>query len=184
MYRWLIAVLLVSLLTGCFKLPWALTPETEYIATEHNMAMTLPQGWMLSSRDDVVLLTRDGVLLQYVVVETIHVDNDLTNTKKHFKRNMLPLEQAEVILDNMSTSDNYTGFKVTKKAPAKVAGHQAFSAEYRFKDEDGLVYNGVMYGFMQNDWFYGVYYVAPKRHYFPRDKAKFEKLIKSIKLLV
>ena len=68
--------------------------------------------------------------------------------------------------------------------PAEVDGHQAFRAEISYKDEDGLLYKGVMYGFMQNNWFYLVRYVAPNRFYFSRDEAKFEKIVKSLKLLV
>lgn len=184
MYRLLITCVLALLLSGCFTPPWTATTEAEYVATDFNVAMKLPSGWMVNSRKDVLLATRDGVLLQYIVVENIHVEDELTDTKKQFKRGLLPLEQAEVILDNMAGKDHYTGFKILSKKPAKIAGHQAFRAEYRFKDEDGLEYRGTYYGFMQNDWFYGVRYVAPKRHYYNRDLKKFEKAVKSMRLLV
>lgn len=184
MQRLLFIGLLTILLSGCITPPWTETTEAEYIGTDFNVALKLPPGWMVNSRKDVLLSTRDGILLQYIVLENIHVEDEFTNTKKRLKRGMLPLEHAEVLLDNMAGKEHYTGFKILSKKPAKIAGHQAFRAEYRFKDSDGLEYKGVYYGFMQNDWFYGVRYVAPKRHYFDRDLKKFEKAVKSMRLLV
>lgn len=184
MRRLLIASFLVLLLGGCFTPPWTATTDAEYIGTDFNVAMQLPPGWMVHARKDVMLATRDGILLQYIALENIHVEDELTNTKKQFKRGMLPLEHAEIILDNMAGKEHYTGFKILSKKPAKIAGHQAFRAEYRFKDSDGLEYMGVYYGFMQNDWFYGIRFVATKRHYYKRDLNGFEKAIKSLRLLV
>jgi hypothetical protein len=184
MRRLLTISLLTLLLAGCITPPWTATTNAEYVATDFNVAMKLPAGWMVNSHKDILLATRDGYLLQYISLENIHIEDELTNTKKKFSRGMLPLEHAEIILDNMSGKEQYTGFKVLSKKPAKLAGHQAFRAEYRFKDEDGLEYKGVYYGFMQNDWFYGVRYVAPKRHYYKRDLEKFEKAVKSMRLLV
>jgi len=180
----IIWVIVLLLLTGCFKRPWTPTLHSEQIINSQNVSLTLPDDWMLSGRDDLLLVTRDGVLLQNIIVATISVDDELKYTKKRFRRGMSPLEQAEVYLDNMASSPNHTAFKVHGKQPAKVAGHQAFRAEYSLKDDDGLVYRGILYGFMQNNWFYVVRYVAPERHYFPRDKEQFEQVVQSIKLLV
>lgn len=184
MRKFLITGMLSLILGGCITPPWSVSTEAEYVATDFNVAMKIPPGWMVHSRKDVLLATRDGVLLQYIVLENIHVDDELSNTKKQFKRGLLPLEQAEVILDNMAGNEHYKGFKLLSKKPAKISGHQAFRAEYRYKDADGLEYRGVYYGFMQNDWFYGVRYVAPKRHYYQRDVKKFEKSVQSMRLLV
>lgn len=185
MRKVLICIVVMLLLAGCIKRPWTPTsPNTEYVASAQNVSVQLPEGWMLSGREDIMLLTRDGVLLQNVIVVTINVKDELKYTKKKFKRGMLPLEQAGVALDNMVSNPNYTAFKVHSKKPATVAGHQAFRTEVTFKDKDGLLYRGILYGFMQNDWFYLVRYVAPDRHYFSRDKAKFENIVKSLKLVV
>lgn len=177
-----IAVML--LLCGCIKRPWTPAPTTEHISVSQNVRLTLPDGWMLSGRDDVLLVTRDGVRLQNVIVATINVKDELKYTKKKFKRGMLPLEQAGVILDNIASNPNRAALKVHSKKPAMVAGHQAFRTEVTFKDKNGLMYRGLLYGFMQNDWFYLVRYVAPNRHYFARDKEHFEKIVSSIKLVV
>jgi len=184
MRKSIIYIIVLLLLTGCFKRPWTPALNSEQIIQSQNVSLILPNDWMLSGREDFMLVTRDGVLLQNIIVATIGVDDELKYTKKRFRRGMSPFEQAEVFLDNMSSSPNQSAFKVHDKQPAHVDGHQAFRAEYSFKDDEGLVYQGILYGFMQNNWFYVVRYVAPKRHYFSRDKEKFEKVVKSIKLLV
>ena len=177
-------IAIVLLLTGCIKRPWNPAPTTEHAAASQNVRLQLPEGWMLSSREDILLVTRDGVLLQNVIVAVIHAEDELKYTKKRFNPGMRPLEQAGVILDNMASNPNRFAFKVQSKKPAKVAGHQAFRSEVTFQDKDGLLYRGILYGFMQNEWFYFVRYVAPERHYFARDKAAVETIVRSMRLMV
>lgn len=186
MKRSLLAILAFSLiLQGCFTLPWSQTKAKTYEFPKQNMDITLPEGWMMSNRgDDIVLLTRDGALLQYIMLEPIHVDSEFKYTKKQLKRGMSPLEQAEVMLDQMASSPDWKGFKVLGKKPAKVATHNGFRAEFTYKDSDGLGYRGIVYGFMQNNWFYGLHFVATSRHYFDRDKQAFEDLVKSARLRI
>lgn len=184
MKKFILYLLLTLLLTGCFKRPWTPTLDAEYNATSQNVSLRLPADWMLSGREDITLLTRDGVLLQNILVATISIEDELKYTKKKFRRGMSPLEQAEIILDNMAGSPNRTAFKIKSKKPAKIGGHQAFRSEFTFKDQEGLLYRGVLYGFMQNNWFYAVRYLAPNRHYFQRDKRTFDKVVKSIKLII
>ncbi|MDJ0720584.1 MAG: hypothetical protein QNJ04_03095 [Desulfobacterales bacterium] len=179
-----IGIATILLLTGCIKRPWNPTPTTEHAAASQNVRLHLPDGWMLSSREDILLVTRDGVLLQNVIVAAVHVDEELKYTHKRFKPGMQPLEQAGVILDNMASNPNRFAFKVQSKKPARIAGRKAFRTEVAFKDKDGLQYRGILYGFMQNEWFYLVRYVAPERHYFARDKAAFETIVRSMRLMV
>lgn len=186
MKKYLIPVVVLSLLLqGCFTLPWTQTAARVYELPRQNMNITFPDGWMQSNQQkDNLILTRDGMLLQYIMVEPIHIDSTFTNTKKKLRRGMTPLEQAEVMLDQMASDPDWAGFKVLEKKPAAVAGHNGFRAAFTFKDSDGLAYSGIVYGFLQNDWFYGLHYLATSRHYFDRDKKVFEDLVKSAKLRI
>lgn len=176
---------LCLLLQGCFTLPWTQTAAKVYELPTQNMNIAFPEGWMKSNRQkDFLLLTRDGPLLQYIMVEPIHIDSEFTHTKKKFRRGMTPLEQAEVMLDQMASDPDWVGFKVLEKKPAKVAGHNGFRAAFSFNDTDGLAYRGIVYGFMQNTLFYGLHFVAASRHYFDRDKQQFENLVKSAQLRI
>jgi hypothetical protein len=184
MRQLVVCTIVAVVLTGCFQRPWTPTLDREHVSTHQNASVGLPKGWMVSGRKDLLLVTRDGVVLQNIILETVSVEEELKFTKKKFKSGMLPFEQSEVILDNLASNPARTAFKVHKKEPAKVAGHQAFRAEISFRDQDGLQYRGILYGFMQNNWFYLMRYMAPERHYFTRDRDLFEQSVKSLKLLI
>lgn len=184
MYRILIYMIAAVLLSGCIKSAWTNTTSATYFAQSQNISLELPLGWMISGRDDILLVTRDGERLQHILAGVINVDDELSYTKKKFRRGMVPLEQAEVLFDNMASNPNMNAFTVEKKKPARVDGHEAFRADFTFKDGNGLLYRGIQYGFMQNNIFYSIRFVAPNRHFFNRDKAKFEASVKTVKLLI
>ena len=73
--------------------------------------MDLPDGWMRWNTRDYFLITRDGVDLQYIMVEKINVKDTLKHTKKKFRKGMLPSEAAEVILDNIASSGTCTALR-------------------------------------------------------------------------
>ncbi len=177
----LFLIAVVLLLGGCA--PWYPTNGEPYIAKAQNVSVNLPAGWMRQNRRDIVLATRDGLPLQTIMVETIHVNDDLKYTKKKFSPGMLPQEQAETIIDNMTSNQKVLGLKVLENKPAKIDGRQGFRALISFKDSDGLAYRSLYYGFMEKEWFYGLRYTAPQRHYFERDREAFDKAVSSVKLL-
>src|SRR5512133_1580370 len=89
----LLLIVCMFLLNGCA--PWVRTGGP-YEATRENVALDLPDGWMRLNNDDYLLLTRDGVLLQSILVQNINVKDSLKHTKKKFRKGMLPLEASEV----------------------------------------------------------------------------------------
>lgn len=176
----LLLAIFLLLLGGCA--PWYPTGGP-YQAKPQNVSLDLPSGWMRQNRRDILLVTRDGALLQNILVETIHVRDSLKFTKKKFAQGMLPQEQSEIILDNMTSNQDFRNLKVLENKPAKVAGIPGFRLLLSFEDEDGLAYRRIYYGFMEGEWFYGIRFTAPRRHYFDRDRKKFEKSVASLKLL-
>jgi len=184
MYRFLVYMIAAVVLSGCIKSAWTNTTSATYFARSQNISLELPLGWMISGQEDMLLVTRDGELLQYIFAGVIDVEDELKYTKKKFRRGMVPIEQAEVLFDNMASNPALNAFKVERKKPASIDGHEAFRAEFTFKDKNGLLYRGIQYGFMQNNIFYSIRFVATNRHYFDRDKDKFEESVKTIKLLI
>lgn len=180
MKKFLLLVVITFVLAGCA--PWARTGGP-YTASRENMALDLPDGWMRLNTDDYLIITRDGLSLQNILVERVGVEDTLTHTKKKFSKGMLPIEAAEVLLDNVASNTNVHGFQVKENKPAKIAGKQGFKAIYSYRTDDGLKKKGVMYGFMQGDWCYVLQYVAPQRHYFDRDLKTFEQVVTSARLL-
>ncbi len=180
MKRVLLLVVAVSLLSGCA--PWIRTGGP-YTASEENVAMDLPDGWMRWNTKDYFPITRDGVDLQHILVEKIGVNDTLTHTKKRFRKGMLPMEAAEVIMDNIASGKNVHAFEIRENKPAKIDGRSGFRAVYTFKTDDGLKMKGVVYGMMIGEWYYGLQYDAPQRFYFDRDLKTFERVVASARLV-
>jgi hypothetical protein len=123
------------------------------------------------------------VNLQFIAVQHIHMDDTLKYTKKKFRKGMLPLEAAEVIIDNISSNQDVLNLEVKENKAAKLCGRHAFRAVMTYKDRDGLKIKSVYYGFMEGEWFYGIRYAAPQRLYFEKDIKTFEKVAASMKLI-
>ena len=180
MKKVLLLIVAMFLLNGCA--PWIRTGGP-FTAAEENVAMVLPDGWMRLNTGDYFLITRDGVDLQYILAEKIGVHDTLNHTKKRFRKGMLPLEAAEVILDNISSGDKVHGLEIKENKPAKIDGRPGFRAVYTYKTNDGLKMKGVIYGLMLGEWYYGINYTAPQRYYFDRDLKTFERVLASVHLL-
>jgi hypothetical protein len=176
----LLLVVVMSLLSGCA--PWVRTGGP-YEAAKENVALNLPDGWMRLNSDKYLLLTRDGVLLQNILVESIGVNDPLKHTKKKFRTGMLPLEASEVIADNIASNSEVLNFEVQESTSTKVAGDPGFRLVYTYKTAEGLKMQGVLYGMMHGEWFYLIRYAAPKRHYFERDLKTFERVVASAHLI-
>ena len=180
MKRYLLIIAVVVLITGC--LPWARTGGL-HVAPAQGISVDLPDGWMRLNTDDYLLVTRDGVLLEYIMVERIHVEDELTHTKKKFRTGMLSQEQAGVITDNISSNQDVMNFKVISNKPAKIAGHKGFKVVFTYRDTNKLKYKSIYYGFMEGELFYGVRYDAPLRHYYKKHLKTFAKVLGSLKLV-
>jgi hypothetical protein len=180
MKKILLLVAVTFLLSGCA--PWIRTGGP-FTASPENIALNLPDGWMRFNTDDYLIVTRDGIGLQNILIERIGSDDTLTHTKKKLRKGMLPLEAAEVLMDNVASNENVHGFEVRENRPVKVVGNVGFRAVYSYKTDDGLKKKGVMYGFINGDWCYVLQYVAPQRYYFDRDLKTFERVVASARLL-
>jgi hypothetical protein len=170
------------LLGGCVTMPWYPTAGP-YTSEADSFAVELPKGWMrLNSKEDL-LITRDGLLLQHVLIERGRVDRPLQHTKKVLTRGMQPQAVAEVILDNISSSERTLDVKVKENRPVQVGGHRGFRLVYTHRDKNGLRFKSVLLGFLAGDDFYLLRYTAAERYYFSKDLATFEQLVTTFKLL-
>jgi hypothetical protein len=168
-------------MAGCIGLPWVKT-DGPYVAPPQNVSVELPKGWMRHNSKKHLLVTRDGPRLQYILVERIHVDAKLKHTKKKFRKGMLPQELAEVIIDHCSANENVLNFKVKSNKPTKINGHSGFRLLFTYKDGDDLKYKSLYYGFMEQEWFYGIRYNAPERYYYDKELKTFKEVLASLEL--
>lgn len=174
MKKWL--VLLTLLVVGCA--PWVRVGGV-YRDSERNFSVDLPQGWMKSSMDTRLLITRDGAQLQKIVIERLKATDDLQYTKKKIEPSMLPQEAAEVIANNISSDPSITDFTLLENAPTTIANRPGFKLLYQCKNKEGLRFKGMYCGFVSGDWFYALWYTAPARYYFDKDVGTFENVLNS-----
>jgi hypothetical protein len=182
---------------------------TEGEAESCGVTFVVPEGWHWFVRGEDLIATRDGVFLQHLFIERIHVDQTdqdilgtfwlvawsskkwptrtVTSLKKRFAPAMSPANAAEVLLESRQNDPSVTGIRVRELSTQTIAGHQAFRLVFDFRLKDSVLeasplYRSIYCGFMVDRWFYGISYTAALRHYFPRDSQAFETFLESVQL--
>lgn len=171
----------IAFVTGCASTPpwWRVDGPHE----RETYAVHLPQGWMMPSGADFLIITRDGMYLQNIYVERSNIRTPFRFTKKKLTAGMLPQEASEIFLDNAASSENISNFEILENKPAKVDGISAFRAVYSYKDKDKLKYKSVTYGFVREKTFYDISYTAAARYYFNKDVKTFDKFVQAFRLI-
>jgi hypothetical protein len=182
MKRLLLLCVIITLIAGCFSLPWVKTEVGSYAVPAQHVSAELPGGWMRLNTDDCLFITKDGPMLEYIMVQRIQCNSELKHTKKKFRPGMLPNEVADIIIDNNRLNEDVLNLKVESNRPAKIDGHSGFELTFTYKDSDGLEYKSLYYGFLEGEWFYGIRYNAPQRHYYQKEIKTFEKFLGTLKV--
>lgn len=179
-----IAVLsLVLLLAGCVG-TWARVSETDsHYAGEH-YSLTLPAGWMHLETGDSLMLSRDGLDLQRIVIEFRPHEQAFEETGKSSSPGMLPSELAELTIAELRSTqeDGLPSLEILDNRPLEVAGYTGYALHLRFKTDEGLRIEVLLRGFVNEDGLYRLLYRAPTLHYFERDREVFESMTRSMTL--
>lgn len=147
-------------------------------------SLLLPEGWILNGRQPQnLVVTKEGPQLQSIIVEVFVLDikKDDAKNKKLFKKGMLPQEAAEVVIDVLQSDRSIPQFAVIENAPVRINGREGFRLVYTNK-RNNLRYKSVYYGILHGEKFIRISYSAPLRHYFEKDIAVFEEVVRSFKL--
>ena len=144
----------------------------------------LPQGWYQARGvTDALLLTKDGLPLQFIRIKRVSVGQELSHTKKKFTQGMSPEQAAEIEVDALRSTPEIFDFEVMESTPATVTGRPGFRLLFGWKTKDGLRLKRVHYGFVDGKWVYRLIYQAAARHYFDKDLPTFERVRESFRLL-
>jgi hypothetical protein len=152
--------------------------------SQQGFEVDLPQGWYQAREaGDALLVTRDGLLLQFIRIERVSGEQELLHTKKKFTRGMQAQEGAELEVDELRSSPEVFNFELIENIPTTVGGKPGFRLLYSWKTKDRLRLKRVQYGFVDGKLVYRLIYQAAARHYFDRDLATFERVRESFRLL-
>jgi hypothetical protein len=147
-----------------------------------SFSVTIPDGWWKPDYIDKYLITKDGPLLQYVLIQERPVTRPFKNTSKKIRSEMLPQEAAGIIIDELASDRNITNFTVIENAPAVIDGHDGFRILFSYKNKKGAAFKTLYYGFVRDGIFYNLRYCAELQHYFEKDLPVFEQIIASFRL--
>ena len=173
-------IFLLGAVSGCA--PWVQV-EGPYRMDSQGYEANLPAGWRRATTvSDSLLLTRDGVSLQYIRIERVAAGEDLKHTKKKFAKGMSHQDVAEVELDEVRSDQGMRDFELLETVPFPVAGLPGFKLAYTFKAMNGLRLRRVHYGVLVRDGVYRILYQAPARYYFDKDLPTFERIRESFRI--
>ncbi len=182
-------------------------PSGREMTASRRVSFTLPDGWHWLTRGHDFMATKDGVFLQNIFIERIHIDQveqsdwmfpmisfsskqwpvrTVKNLKKPFLPGMSPAEAADVVLSSRASNPGIADLEIREVSLQDIAGNHGFKAVYDFRlniQGRKTPYRTVCYGFMLDDWFYSVSYTAALRYYFQKDASAFESVVQSFRLV-
>jgi hypothetical protein len=174
---------LAILLAGCETPPMRVdTPATA--AQDKSYTVDLPVGWIKQwTPEKNLVVTRDGYLLDNIAVVHRPLANAFPKTKKPASVTALPVELAELeIAELKATNEQLAVLKVLENDPAVVSGKEGFRLKVAFKNQRGLDYQRLVYGFADGSGFYLLDYSAPAAYYFEHYYPDFQKAVESFRL--
>ncbi len=173
---------LFILIAGCA--PFVLASGKQSLP-EHEFEVMVPDGWyraMQGEGKELLVITRDGLLLQQIIIGRFAVDKELKFTKRRFNEKFPPHEVAEIELDNMRSNPEVNDLSVEENAPATICGHQGYKLVYTWALKGGYRLKRAHYGFLDDKWVYRIVFQAAARYYFDRDLPTFEHVRESFRL--
>lgn len=200
----LLAIAVLS--AGCAPKWQNIRKEARFEGPARAYVATLPEDWKRAPTDsDVLLITRDGLFLQQISVTHHKLDEAFAGVT--LKADTAPSEVAALQLrafrekeqdlaryQEEETKGVLALFPVDHGKPLpgtveRVAirpytldGVDAFKLETRSFNSWGLEYASQSIGFIHENEYWLVRYLAPKLHYAPLDQATFNKFLSDFKL--
>ncbi len=172
-------------LTACPPPPAWMPGGQPYLASQSGYEAAVPADWMRRNIKDreLYLVTRDGVALQRIQVLITAVGKPVyKGSTRLVAEGMGPQELGELLADGLVSGEALAEARVLENAPATISGRPGVRLLLAFRDGDGLPRRLAIHGVLGNGRLYGIVYGAPERHYFDRDLAAYEEVVRSFRL--
>lgn len=175
------ACLLALILAGCAA-TWVRVDDTDSHYSGEHYSVSLPAGWMRSEVGDRLVLSRDGLDLQRIVIEYRPHEKAFEELEKSSSAGMLPSELAELTIAELKASqeEGLPSLEILDNRPIEIAGHTGYALHLRFKTDAGLRIEVLLQGFVDEHGLYQLLYRAPTLHYFGRDREVYESIAGSM----
>lgn len=175
--------LLIGLLAGCAT-SWIRVDDANRQYRGEFYQVTLPRGWYRYQSGDNLLLSKDGLDLQRILIQYHPHEEAFETLEKPSSATMLPSELAELTIAEIRAGQEsgLPSMIVLGNEPMEIAGHGGFSLHLGYKTDAGLRIEVLARGFVDEKGFYLLMYRAPKLHYFAHDRQAFESVTESFRI--
>jgi len=176
-------ILTIALIAGCAVL-WSRIDDANRNYQGAHYSVTLPVGWMRRESGGNLLLSKDGIDLQRILIEYRPHEKAFEKLKKTSSATMLPSELAELTIAELKASqqNDLPSLKVISNAPVEIGGHAGFLIHLGYKTDAGLRIEILLEGFADAAGYYLITYRAPTLYYFARDRSAFEAVCASFRV--
>ena len=182
------------LLSGCVATPYTLVAPGSIDAG--SLTVTAVDSWNQSStsisrRDDSLLWTRDGLLLDRLIIIPDVVDGeplfevrDESAALPPFQSDMLPNEIAELVESSIVKifGEGEVSVETSGLRPEKFGPDTGMLFDLAVEVSDGPNYRGLTGAFISNEKLYLVIFLGAQPYYFDKHRESAEKLIKSARV--
>jgi hypothetical protein len=176
-----LAISCLLLIAGCD--PWV-PVEGEFKSPSHNFKVKFPPHWKrYNPQKGAVMLTKDGLALEYIRISRTATDKELPYAKRKFAKGMLQEEAAELIIQDLRANPQLLNQRIVENMPDQLGGRNGFRIVYTYRTKGGLKKKGVIYGLLLEPWCYLLTYEAAERHYFHKELPAFVRVKDSFRLL-
>jgi hypothetical protein len=178
-----IILMLTLLLAGCVE-TWTRTEGSAADYQDKHYRVTLPLGWLHIKSDDSLILSKDGILVQFISIQFKEHAQAFEKIKQASSPNMLPSELAQLSIAEFKANQDGSlpSLEVVSNAPIEMAGIIGFDVQLLYKTDTGLRMGMLMRGVVNDQGYYLVKYTAPMLHYFERDRAVYDAMTESLRL--
>lgn len=169
--------LVTALLLGCA--PWIVVGGI-FDSASDGFRAELPRDWKRPRTAESLVITRDGVGLQWIGIRWIEHEKPFGAGERKFRPSMLPQEAADVLIDALRTSASLTEVELIESGPRLIDSEPGFAFTYRAR-RGGLKVHGAVRGVVGPKGVHVLSYEAPERHYYDLDLPTFERVVSSFK---
>ena len=184
MKRLAIAILAVSVLAGCQTM-WQRIDVSNVAYKTERYTVELPVDWVRITANEALVVTRDGISVQRLTIKYHPHDEAFEKTEQSSSADMLPSELADRYIAELRAADEHglPSLEVLANRPIGIDGRTGFALHVRFLSGDGLRYERLIRGLGNDTGVFFLEYQAPTLHFFERDRAVFDRLTDSFKVI-
>jgi hypothetical protein len=146
-------------------------------------SIVFPDGWLQDASAQSVIASRDGVLLNSIVLHVVPHKKAFAAAKRRSSADALPEDLAESYVADVQAQGGAREFEVLTTDPAELAGRPAFRVHVRYRlpeSATGARIDQVTIGTALDAGLLLLTYRAPTLHHFERWLPAFEASVPTI----